>query len=149
MAWSQRPLAQLLTRLAVTAFGLALGVAALDGLLRVGAGFVPLEPGAIRSWDGAAPRVLCLGDSNTYGIYLAQRADAYPQQVEQALAQRGLRADVINLGYPGNNSSRIRASLQSALTSTQPDTVMLMAGANDFWTVPEPLPGGGESPSLS
>lgn len=126
------------------AFGVLAALVLLELVLRVGASVVP-EPSDLRSWDGAAPRVLCLGDSNTYGIFLPRRDDAYPHQLQLALGRRGQQVDVINLGYPGNNSSRIRAALPSALATVRPDTVTVMVGANDFWTVPEAVPATGDA----
>ncbi|MBX3025612.1 hypothetical protein KF840_11965 [bacterium] len=128
------------------AFGVLAALVLLEIVLRLGASVVP-EPSALRG--GTAPRLLCLGDSNTYGIFLPTRDDAYPHQLHLALGRRGQRVDVINLGYPGNNSSRIRAALPSALATVRPDTVTVMVGANDFWTVPEPLPAAGDGwPSI-
>jgi lysophospholipase L1-like esterase len=52
-------------------------------------------------------RVLCLGDSNTYGVWL-ERSQACPQQLEAVWNQRvaSPRLEVLNLGVPGTNSSR-------------------------------------------
>jgi lysophospholipase L1-like esterase len=45
---------------------------------------------------------------------------------------------VINLGFPGTNSSRVRNIVGPVLRELEPTAVIVMIGANDFWTVPEP-----------
>lgn len=82
-------------------------------------------------------RVLCLGDSSTYGLYLADRADAYPQQLEKLWNARGMlpQIEVLNAGYPGTNSSRLRQNFRPMLEAVRPDVVIVMIGANDYWTV--------------
>ena len=48
---------------------------------------------------------------------------------------------MINLGFPGNNSSVLRNRLPEALRLHQPRVVTVMIGVNDIWSVPEPLQG--------
>jgi len=91
---------------------------------------VPLEAGA------GVTRLLALGDSNTYGLYL-EREQAYPA----LLAARWNRdlpgsLQVVNLGYPGNNSSVILRDLAANLREHRPQIVTIMVGVNDFWTIP-------------
>jgi lysophospholipase L1-like esterase len=43
---------------------------------------------------------------------------------------------VLNLGVPGMNSSKLRNNLRALLASLHPDTVLVLIGANDPWTVP-------------
>jgi lysophospholipase L1-like esterase len=82
-------------------------------------------------------RVLCLGDSNTYGVYLVPE-DSFPSQLEatwnETVDTPKLR--VFNLGYPGVDSSQLRFDLVRMLDSFRPHVVVLMVGANDYWTVP-------------
>jgi lysophospholipase L1-like esterase len=49
-----------------------------------------------------AARVVCLGDSNTYGLYV-HREEAYPAILQKLWTDGSERADpaVINLGHPG------------------------------------------------
>src|SRR5262249_29617973 len=76
-------------------------------------------------------------DSNTYGV-LVPHGQAWPPQLE--LAWNGRHADqrveVLNLGYPGNSSSGVLKSLPLLLDRFHPQVVMIMIGANDWWTVP-------------
>jgi len=93
-------------------------------------------------WLGSGNlRILALGDSNTYGLYLPAE-DSYPAQLETLwnLRHPDAPVEVINLGYPGTNSFRLLANLQEILDTFQPDLVLLMIGFNDFWT-PVEIPG--------
>ena len=78
-----------------------------------------------------------MGDSNTYGLYLKPE-ESYPIQLQAIWNEHhpDQPMEVINLGYPGANSSRIISNLQDALNTLQPDVVLIMIGTNDFWTLP-------------
>lgn len=86
-------------------------------------------------WLTGHLRILALGDSNTYGLYLPAE-DAWPSQLEVLWNQQHPQnpVEVINLGYPGTNSFRLLANLPELLDTFQPDLVLLMIGFNDFWT---------------
>ncbi|MBW2388005.1 MAG: hypothetical protein JRG89_06160 [Deltaproteobacteria bacterium] len=82
-----------------------LSLVLLESLLQVGALLVRTT-GRTLSVNAAIGdlRVLCLGDSNTFGIYLPEE-ESYPSQLEKRWNEiRSSRIDVINLGYPGTNS---------------------------------------------
>lgn len=80
-------------------------------------------------------RVLCLGDSNTYGLYLPDRNLAWCKQLEmQWNAQQPVRMQAINLGWPGTISARIASQIEPMMLQFQPDYVLLMVGVNDFWS---------------
>ena len=91
-------------------------------------------------WVAGKLRVLCLGDSNTYGLWL-DRNEAYPQQLEAVWNERisAPKLEVLNLGIPGTNSSRLVRELPKMLETVEPDIVIIMIGVNDFWTLPTPL----------
>jgi len=79
-------------------------------------------------------RILCLGDSNTFGLSVSA-AESYPMQLESLWNDRGGRTvQVINLGYPGTNTSRVVADFGKAITEFQPDIVLVKIGVNDFYT---------------
>jgi lysophospholipase L1-like esterase len=82
-------------------------------------------------------RVLFLGDSNTWGLYV-ERTEAYPVVFERAWNARHPERpiEVLNLAYPGTNSSYLLRGLPKILRATRPDTLMVMVGVNDFWTQP-------------
>jgi lysophospholipase L1-like esterase len=117
---------------------LLLTVLLLEALLQVGAWYVrssEREPVGLLSTSRM--RVLCVGDSNTYGMWV-DRSDAYPARLESTWNESGRapRIEALNLGHPGNNSSRLLRNLPEMLESLDPDWVVIMVGANDFWTEP-------------
>jgi lysophospholipase L1-like esterase len=131
-------------RLALAPIGLLMGLLILEGGLQIGAFFLKRSKrGELPvAWVTGNLRVLCLGDSNTYGLYLEDREkEAYPQQLEALWNARvaAPKLEVLNLGYPGTNSSRLARDLPRLLEALRPDILILMVGVNDFWTVPFPL----------
>jgi lysophospholipase L1-like esterase len=92
------------------------------------------------AWVTGNVRVLCLGDSNTYGIWV-DRSQAYPQQLEAIWNQRieTPKLEVMNLGVPGTSSSRLVRELPGMLEAFDPDILIVLVGGNDFWTLPTPL----------
>ncbi len=84
-------------------------------------------------------RILCLGDANTFGLYLG-RSDAYPEQLEAIwnAAPENPKVEVLNLSYPGANSSWLLRDFPRMLETFRPDLVIVLIGATDHWTVPLP-----------
>jgi hypothetical protein len=80
--------------------------------------------------DGAAFRILCLGDSHTYG-WGVERSEAYPAQLEQLLDSSSGRFQVVNLGVPSSNSSQLLNRLPGYLSRHRPDLLVVTIGAND------------------
>lgn len=81
----------------------------------------------------AAFTVLCVGDSNTYGLHLP-RAYAYPSQLQARLARRFEReVSVVNRGVPGHSAAQVAEHLPEDLRATDPDVVVALAGINDTW----------------
>jgi lysophospholipase L1-like esterase len=125
------------SRVWLVALGLVLGVLLVEVALQTGA--LALRHGG-RAADTAKTsrrRIVAVGDSNTYGLFV-KREQAYPKVFE---ARWNTRAgappvEVLNLGFPGTNSSAARNILRRALAIVHPDVVMVMVGANDFWTEP-------------
>jgi lysophospholipase L1-like esterase len=89
------------------------------------------------AWLADDVRVLCLGDSNTYGLYLKPH-ESWPAQLEASwnTTVASPRIQVLNLGYPGTNSSRLLNDFNKMLKTFRPDFTIVMVGANDFWTSP-------------
>lgn len=116
---------------------------ALELLMQAAAIAVRLtRPSQSRSWEhDGHRRVLCVGDSSTYGLYMTDRADAYPQKLEQLWNASGKQPpiEVLNLGYPGTNSSRLRQNLRPMLEEIRPAVVIVMIGTNDYWTLRVPV----------
>ncbi len=132
-------------RVALIAGGLLLGLLFLEAAFQVGA-FVVRATGRElpAAWVTGRFRVLCIGDSNTYGLWL-DRSDAYPQQLESLWTEEVVqpKAEVINIGIPGMNSSRVVRDFPRFVDAFDPDLVIVMVGVNDFWTLPFDI-GGAE-----
>jgi lysophospholipase L1-like esterase len=113
-------------------------VLVLEAFLQAGAWWVRTTGRELPSeWITSNQRILCIGDSNTYGLWL-ERDEAYPKQLEAIWNERigTPEVEVLNLGFPGTNSSRLRRDLPRMLEVFEPDVVILMIGANDYWTMP-------------
>lgn len=135
-------------RLALVALGLVLAVLALEVVLQLGAAVVRLTRDE-RSAIGTAGsrRILCLGDSNTYGVWLEQReVEAWPAQLKAIWPRDGSARpiEVLNAGYPGTNSSQLLRQFPGMLEAFDPELVIVMVGANDFWTEPVEIEPGAE-----
>jgi len=83
-------------------------------------------------------RVLCLGDSITFGDKLDEGA-TYPEVLERLLRERRPDRDpeVINAGVPGYSSHQGLA-LWRKLRELHPSVVVVAFGANDTWLVATP-----------
>lgn len=75
-------------------------------------------------------KLLAFGDSLIHGYGLAN-GDSFPEQLEAALAARGLAVEVINAGNSGDTSAAGRARLDWALAD-RPDIALVEFGGNDF-----------------
>jgi len=91
---------------------------------------------------GAPRRILCLGDSSTFGIRLEHgrnidpdavfRADnAWPAFLADELRARGVAADVLNAGVIGDNSAHGLRRITGRLRRLFPTTVIVRFGFND------------------
>jgi lysophospholipase L1-like esterase len=130
-----------LGRITLVLGGLLASALAVEAALQIGA--VALRLAGREERDAHPPgdrRILCLGDSNTYGIFVRPN-QSYPRQLEALFSQRDGQppVEVLNLGYPGTNSSRLASQFREMLASIEPDQVIVMIGVNDFWTRPVPV----------
>lgn len=127
------------SRLLLVLAGAAAALLVLEALLQAGALVTRMTGRELPVADlGSGRRVLCLGDSNTYGFYL-ERSEAYPNVLAALAAADRTPLEVLNLGQPGINSSRLRNELPRMLATFRPQVVTIMVGVNDFWTVPVPI----------
>jgi len=124
----------------VRGFALALGVGfaallLLELSLQLASRFVA---GGEGTWAASASRrILCVGDSHTYGA-LVRREDTFPAHLQRFLdAQEPGVWSVVNLGVPGLSSTQVRHRLPLWLSRYQPDVVVAWSGANDSWNVSE------------
>src|SRR5262249_22930126 len=129
-------------RLLLLVAGLLAGLLVLEVVLQVAALYVRSTRGVAASsrWVPGRRRLVTLGDSNTYGLYLRDRSAAYPTMLERLWNETpgAPPIEVLNLGFPGTNSSQVLNTFPEMLATLHPDIVTVMVGANDLWTVPEP-----------
>ena len=90
-----------------------------------------------QSADGeaaAATTILCVGDSHTYGAPLPEE-ESYPAQLEVALNERypSRNFRVVNLGFPGVNSTFIAGRLEGQILQIRPELVLVSSGLNNKW----------------
>ncbi len=126
-----------LNRLLLVLLGLCTSLLVIEGVLQVGSLFVGRKLLEQPVWVGKW-RMLCLGDSNTYGVYV-DKSQAYPKVFEATWNQHpeNQQVEVLNLGFPGTNSSKLVKDFRRMLWTFRPDVVTIMIGVNDLWTVPE------------
>jgi hypothetical protein len=110
------------------------GLVVFEVLLQILALAAPrLMQRAVRGGDGDAFRILCIGDSHTYG-WAVERSEAYPSRLEALLDESARGAttfDVVNLGVPASNSSQLVRRLPAYIERYQPDLVIVTIGSND------------------
>jgi len=87
-----------------------------------------------QSEHGGEQRVLCVGDSHTYGVHFA-KADSYPSRLQAYLdAQLGTgKVSVVPAGRPGASTWQMRDALPGLLARHSPDVVVVLGGINDRW----------------
>jgi lysophospholipase L1-like esterase len=90
------------------------------------------SPPVIADRSAAPPfRIICLGDSNTFGLAVDDQY-SYPAQLSQVLNNElGGRAEVINAGVPGYSSRQGLVYLQERLLKYRPNLVIVGFGKND------------------
>jgi len=87
-------------------------------------------------------RVAVVGDSFVYGVAVSG-ADAIPGRLEARLLDRGLEAEVVNAGMPGNNLEYDLARVRGTVRDYHPDIVSLVLLYNDFEEAKSQLGRGG------
>jgi hypothetical protein len=89
-------------------------------------------------------RILCIGDSVTYGTGVSNE-EAFPNALESLMQRRAgasLAVDVINAGISAYSARNIRGLLQTHIASLQPDTVVYTFVENDLDDSLSAGPGG-------
>lgn len=118
--------------LAGTLFSCLLLLLGIEAALQVAARFAPDRAGSWR--PGAEVRVLCVGDSHTFGAGVRAR-ESYPAQLQVLLDERWPgRYSIVNLGVPGMSTAQVRERLPLQLARYEPDLVILWAGVNNAWS---------------
>jgi len=130
------------SRTARVVLRLAFAIAACEITLRAAA-FVLERFGGTGEAARGGSAILCIGDSNTFGIG-APAGRSYPDQLRERLRAAGDVREVVNLGFPGLNSSQIVDRLERSLDLATPACVLFLAGYND-WCHAEALVGAPDS----
>jgi len=81
-------------------------------------------------------RIVALGDSFTWGLFIARTEDTWPYVAERCLLKDDARVQVLNLGYCGFTTVNEAERLDRLGWSLEPDFVVLQFTLND------PLPSG-------
>lgn len=80
--------------------------------------------------DAATLNIVAIGASNTSGFGVGADA-AYPARLQALLRQKGINANVINAGVPGDVTAGMLNRLDAAVPKGT-DIVILQPGANDL-----------------
>jgi hypothetical protein len=85
-------------------------------------------------WRAGAPhRVLCVGDSHTYGAGVVPE-EAFPAQLQRLLDERAPGAySVVNFGVPGFSTTQVLHRLPDQIARWRPDVVVVWCGVNNNW----------------
>jgi acyl-CoA thioesterase I len=75
------------------------------------------------------PKIVAFGDSLTAGLGVSAN-DAFPAKLQQALAAKGIKVDIINAGVSGDTATGGLARLDWSVPKDT-DAVILELGAND------------------
>jgi acyl-CoA thioesterase I len=75
------------------------------------------------------PKIVAFGDSLTAGLGVSA-SDAFPAKLQQALAAKGVKVDIINAGVSGDTATGGLARLDWSVPKDT-DAVILELGAND------------------
>ena len=123
-------------KVALIVFGLILGLALLEVMLRIG-GFIftsfqeRANLCSLQKKDSYV--IMCLGESTTAlgGEY------AYPRQLEEVLNETdiGVKFSVLNKGIPGTTTTEIVSLLEYNLNTYEPDMVTAMIGINEAFEI--------------
>ncbi len=111
----------------------------LEVVLRIGSFFYLKSNEYFVSKNLNAPdrnlyRILCLGDSFTYGVG-APRNESYPSQLFNILNDniQEYNFKVINYGYGGQNTSQLLNKLTSDINDVNPQLIIILTGYNNIW----------------
>jgi lysophospholipase L1-like esterase len=81
--------------------------------------------------NGDTIRILCLGDSNTFGIG-APKGYSYPEQLQRMLNNNSSKKFIVfNGGIPGSNSSNLYNNLENNIQRYNPNIIIVLVGSND------------------
>jgi tetratricopeptide (TPR) repeat protein len=80
-------------------------------------------------------RILCLGDSFTFGLGTPS-GKSYPDQLKKLLKENGYDSvAAYNVGVPGFNSSLVANKLNENIHKYDPNFIIIMVGCNNDWNL--------------
>ena len=77
-------------------------------------------------------RIVCIGGSTTYGTGVEDYRQSYPHLLNEALAQKGIHAEVINAGSAGYNSLQSYINYHINIEELKPDLLIIYHAINDL-----------------
>jgi len=83
-------------------------------------------------------RIVCIGDSSTYGAFINNDADTYCKVLEKMLnsvLNQNIRCEVINAGVPGYGTFQALSYLQKIIVTWHPDLVTVYIGVNNDYNI--------------
>ena len=130
-------LARWMKRYRIAAY-LVLLVLCAELLLQAAAGAVHFQMRQRSHADrDAYIRVLCIGDSYTFGVGASSPEHAWPAVLQGQLGERfpGRRISVVNAGLPAQNSSILLHHMVELLPAARPQVVIVSCGINNRWNL--------------
>lgn len=92
--------------------------------------------------DYAGTRIVCLGDSVTFGYCVSSNDKCYPAVLQRRLREAGHTAQVVNMGMPRFRMQHSKLMLKEFLTRHRVDLLVVLGGwnnANDQILRPQPV----------
>ncbi len=77
-------------------------------------------------------RILCLGDSVTFGYAVTDDSAAYPAALERQLRGQGIDCQVLNAGFPRYRLQHLAIYLEQNIVQFDPDVVIVLGGWNNI-----------------
>lgn len=113
-------------------FGIIAGVLLLESGLDI-YGFIAKRVSIPQTENFQGIRLAVFGDSFTYGVGV-KNEDSYPAQLQKMLDIKSGKGkyEVINLGMPGENSSRLAKNLPRYIRDFSPDIAVILIGNSDI-----------------
>jgi lysophospholipase L1-like esterase len=121
-------------------FGLLIAILLGEVFFRVGGIIAHELKVQSKSVHSNTYRILCIGDSTTFGIGASDIDKfSYPSQLQNILNEKfpDKSFEVRNLGMPGINSSQVVNRFKNYISEYMPNMVVVMVGINDPWNLEE------------
>jgi hypothetical protein len=74
-------------------------------------------------------RIICFGGSSTLGLESSEK-DTYPAQLGQMLKEQGIKAEVLNFGFPAKSLTFIQELFFNEAINYKPDLITIYSNRN-------------------